>query len=381
MASQFDKVKKMNEVFLKTRVFSGEDSLSRLGVLKNKKVWVISDAFLVDNGTINQVTGNINASCTVEVCKDVIPDPPLENVASGVAKLHDVQPDVVIGFGGGSAIDTAKGIIYFAQFSGYKKPVTFIAIPTTAGTGSEVTSVTVITDKQLETKHLIASHDMLPDEVILCPSLTASVPPAITANTGLDVLTHVVEAYVSKNPTAYSDALAEKGTEMVFQYLGQCYHDGSNLDARGKMQEASNIAGSAFNIAGLGMNHAIAHQLGGTFHIPHGLANALILSEVIRKNAQDAYMCNRYATLACKLGFVAAGTPDKQAVQVFCDKIEALKREMRMPLKITDCKVSAIEFRAKLPEICSNALKDGCVESARKVFTVPEIEQVLLNVL
>ncbi len=371
----------MKQVYIKTRVFSGQDSLERLRKFTDKKIWLVCDGFLVDNGTVNLITSKISKSNKVVVCKDVIPDPPLENIAKGVALLKNIQPDVIIAFGGGSAIDTAKGIIYFAPLSGYDKKPKFVAIPTTSGTGSEVTSVTVITDKEMETKHLVVSHDMLPDEVILCPQLTMSVPASITANTGMDVLTHVLEAYVAKNSNAYSDALAEKGVELVFQYLKTCYDRGEDLEARGKMQEASNIAGSAFNIAGLGMNHAIAHQLGGTFHIPHGLANTLILNEVIKKNSEDAYMRSRYATIARKMGFASFQESDEVAVMHLCEKIDECKAEMKMPTRITECKVSAEDVKAKMPEMCENALKDGCVPQARMVYTKADIEKILLSVL
>ena len=371
----------MKEVYINTRVFSGVDCLEHLRELKNKKVWLISDAFLVDNGTVNELTNNIDGTNQVTICKDVIPDPPLENVATGVANLLKLKPDVVIAFGGGSAIDTAKGILYFANNAGYKKQVLFIAVPTTSGTGSEVTSVTVITDKALQTKHLIADHSMLPNEVLLAPQFTASVPPAITANTGVDVLTHVIEAYVASNSGAYSDALAEKGVEMVFENLQECYSNGSNMEARSKMQEASNIAGTSFNIAGLGMNHAIAHQLGGMFHIPHGLANALILTEVIKKNSEDAYMKNRYATLSRKMNFASATDSDDVAVALFCDKIDTLKRNMQMPMRITECKVDENELKSKMTELCSNALKDGCVQTARLPYSTSDVERILLNVL
>ena len=168
---------------------------------------------------------------------------------------------------------------------------------------------------------------------------------------------------------------------MVFDYLEKCYFHGDDMEARSKMQEASNIAGTSFNIAGLGMNHAIAHQLGGMFHIPHGLANALILTQVIKMNAQDAYMKSRYATLARKNGFATEQDSDDVAVNNLCNKIEECMRNMKMPMRISECKVDANELRNKLPELCANALKDGCVGSARKVFSTQEIESVLLSVL
>ena len=371
----------MKEVYVNSRIFSGVDCLDHLKELEGKKVWLICDAFLVDNGTVRDITNKINSTNEVVICKDVIPDPPLENVAGGVANLLLLQPDVVIAFGGGSAIDTAKGILYFSKFAGYKKSVQFIAVPTTSGTGSEVTSVTVITDKSLQTKHLIADHSMLPDEVLLAPQFTASVPPAITANTGIDVLTHVIEAYVATNASAYSDALAEKGVELVFEYLEKCFSNGADMEARGKMQEASNIAGTAFNIAGLGMNHAIAHQLGGMFHIPHGLANALILTQVIRTNCQNVEAKSRYAILSRKMRFAEMSDSDDVAVSKLCAKIDAYKVAMNMPSRISDCKVDASEVRAKMNELCDNALKDGCVSTARVAFSKAEIEKILLEVL
>ena len=371
----------MKQVYIKTRVFSGEDSLDRLRKFEEKKIWLIADAFLVDNGSVDQIKSKISKSNKIIVCRDVVPDPPLEVVARGVALMRNIQPDIIIAYGGGSAIDTAKGIVYFASLSGYDGKVKFIAIPTTSGTGSEVTSATVISDKELETKHLIISDELLPDEVILCPQLTVSVPPAVTANTGMDVLTHALEAYVATNANAYSDALAEKAIELVFQYLKHCYHQGTDLEARSKMQEASNLAGSAFNIAGLGMNHAIAHQLGGIFHIPHGLANSLILTEVIKKNSEDSGMRARYAIISRKLGLASFSEADGLAVDRLCDKINFCQNEMQMPRRITECKVTEAELRDKITEIYDNAMKDSSAATARMVYNRAEIETILLHVL
>ncbi len=336
---------------------------------------------MIDNGTVDQIKDRIDSSNTLKIFKDVIPDPPIENISLGVSQMLSIDPDVIIAFGGGSAIDTAKGIIYFAPEAGFKKKVNFIAIPTTSGTGSEVTSVTVITDKELKTKHVVISHDILPNEVILYPQFTVSVPPAITANTGMDVLTHVVEAYVAKNASSYSDALVEKGVAIVFKYLKKCYHNGQDLRARSKMQEASNIAGTAFNLAGLGMNHAIAHQLGGTFHIPHGLANTLVMNEVIKKNSKNKYMQSRYALIAHKLSVARSADSDEVAVEKFCNTIREAQIEMNMPLTISECNVDKNEFKSKLPDICENAVKDSCVAFARMPYSKEEVAEILLNIL
>ena len=371
----------MNQVYIKTKIFSGEDSLNRLEKFEDKKIWLIADGFLVENNSVGQISDKISSSNKVIICGDVVPDPPIEVVAKGVAMIGQIQPDIVIAFGGGSAIDTAKGVIYFAKIAGLIKKVKFIAIPTTSGTGSEVTSATVITDKKMEVKHPIIDDDLLPDEVILCPYLTVSVPPVVTANTGMDVLTHALEAYVATDANAYSDALAEKAIEFVFTYLKRCYRNGDDIEARSKMQEASNLAGFAFNIAGLGMNHAIAHQLGGIFHIPHGLANALILNKVIEANSIDCRVRLRYAILARKLNIASIDEDDVTAVNHLCEAIKKCQIEMEMPLTLSQCKVAKEDLLVKMDDLYRNAINDRCAKTANRVFTRGEIESILLAML
>ncbi len=371
----------MNQVYIKTKIFSGEDALDRLEKFEDKKIWLISDGFLVENKSIEQITNKLSSSNKVVICKDVVPDPPLEVVSKGVALMGQIHPDIVIAFGGGSAIDTAKGVLYFSRIAGYVDKVKFIAIPTTSGTGSEVSSATVITDRQMQVKHPIIDDELLPDEVILCPYLTVSVPPAVTANTGMDVLTHSIEAYVATNANAYSDALAEKAVEFVFGYLKRCYFNGNDLEARSRMQEASNLAGSAFNIAGLGMNHAIAHQLGGIFHIPHGLANAVILNAVIMENAKDCECRSRYAMLARKLNLADRYDDEYTAVMKLCEQIKNCLIEMKMPLRLSECKVTREELQDKMSLLYENAINDRCASTAKRIFSRGEIESILFNML
>ncbi len=371
----------MNQVYIKTKVVSGEDSLKRLEKFEDKTIWLIADAFLVDNGSLKQITDHLDPSNKVVVCGDVVPDPPLEVIAKGVALIHSVRPDVIIAYGGGSAIDTAKGVIYFSRLGKYEGNLRFIAIPTTSGTGSEVTSVTVISDKQTQVKYPVVDDNILPDEVILCPTLTVSVPPAVTANTGMDVLTHAIEAYVSTNANTYSDALAEKAVELVFRYLKVCYHEGTHLKARSMMQEASNLAGSAFNIAGLGMNHSIAHQLGSVFHLPHGLANAVILNAVIKKNSETSEMKHRYAILARKLNLASLEMSDEDAVGMLCSEITKCQKEMAMPLTLRECNVTEQDLRDKIDIIYQNAMNDRCTETAKYIFSKTEIVNVLFGLL
>ena len=371
----------MHQVYIKTRIFSGEDALERLEKFEEKKIWLISDSFLVENGSINNITNKLHASNKVVVCGDVVPEPPIEVIAKGVALISSIEPDIIIAYGGGSAIDTAKGVLYFARLRGYTKKIKFIAIPTTSGTGSEVTSATVISDTASQVKHPIVNDELLPDEVILCPMLTVSVPPKVTANTGMDVLTHAIEAYVSVNANSYSDALAQKACELVFGYLEKCFVNGGDLEARSRMQEASNIAGCAFNIAGLGMNHAIAHQIGALFHIPHGLANALILSEVIRHNSMICSVKMRYADLSRKLNLAESTHSDERAVEILCESIDGCMKSMDMPLDLSQCGVQRSDLEKNMRLICENALKDGCAATAARIFDFAEIESILYRML
>lgn len=350
----------MKSVYIKTKINFGENSLKRLEEIKNKNIWVICDSFLVKSGSVKNILSFINDSNKISIFDEVVPEPPLNVVGKGVALIKQINPDVVIAFGGGSAIDTAKGIIYFARQQKFIDEVNFIAIPTTSGTGSEVTSATVITDTEEKIKHAIFDDSLLPDEAILDANLTVTVPPSITANTGMDVLTHAIEAYVSKNSNVYSDALAEKSVELVIESLIKCYNKGDDLEARGKMHEASNLAGMAFNIAGLGINHSLAHQIGGMFHIPHGLATGLFLTTVIDYNCQDSNILKKYAKLVYKTGMVEKRDNDEFAVKVLKSYIISIMKLMNMPINLSECKVEKTEFN-KLKELMAvNALKDNC---------------------
>ncbi|MDO5293663.1 MAG: 1-propanol dehydrogenase PduQ [bacterium] len=368
----------MEKIINKATIYSGVDSLDRLNQIENKRVWLICDQFLVQNGSIKQIEERLQEKNQVEVFKDVVPDPPIEVIAKGIVLAAKIKPEVMIAYGGGSSIDTAKSILYFSKIAHIFKKVQFIAIPTTSGTGSEVTATTVITDQQV--KHPVTDEQLVPDEVILCPSLTVSVPPSVTANTGMDVLTHAIEAYVSVNASTYSDALAEKACELVFDSLFTCYKEGNNLEARSRMQQASNLAGSAFNMAGLGMNHAIAHQIGGKFHIPHGLANSLLLTKVIEKNCMDCKAKSRYANLSRKLGFAKKEDCDSKAVTSLVKQITNLQIQMDMPMKLSECKVKQEDLVAIIVIMSKDALQDACRLTAPSIYNNDEIVKILLSI-
>lgn len=370
----------MDSVYIKTKIFSGENSLSRLESFVNKNIWIICDNFLVKNGSIKEILKVIDNSNKVTLFDDVVPDPPLNVIGKGIAIISQLKPDIVIAYGGGSAIDTAKGIIYFAREKKIVDNIKLIAVPTTSGTGSEVTSATVITDTQEKIKHIIFDDGLLPDEAILDAKLTLTVPANITANTGLDVLTHALEAYVSKGANVYSDALAEKSVELIINSLLKCYFNGKDEISRTKMHQASNLAGIAFNNAGLGINHSIAHQLGGNFHIPHGLANALLLNSVIKFNLSSKTAYSKYAKMAYQTGMVDRNTDEKFAVMVLMEYINEIKRLMNIPRNLRECGIEKETFLNTKQNLIDNALKDGCTSSNPVKPFKEDINKILENI-
>lgn len=352
----------MDNIYIKTNIYNGENSLKHLEKFKNKVIWIICDSFLVKNGNVKTILKFIDNTNKIVIFNKVVPEPPITVIAEGVAEIKKINPQIVIGYGGGSAIDTAKGIIYFARKKEFVGKVKFIAIPTTSGTGSEVTSATVITDSETKTKHAIFDDLLLPDEAILDSQLTLSVPPNITANTGMDVLTHALEAYVSINANVYSDALAEKSVELLVNSLVKCYRCGDNIKAREKMQEASNLAGMAFNIAGLGINHSLAHQIGGQFHIPHGLANAIFLTKVIDFNSKNEKVLNKYSKLVYKTG-MTKNEDSKFAIKILKNYIMCIMKIMNMKTNLREFNVNKEDFENVKILMVNNSMEDTCTKS------------------
>jgi acetaldehyde dehydrogenase/alcohol dehydrogenase len=333
------------------------------------------------------------ANMASEVFSDVQADPTVETIAKGVEALRKFEPDLIIALGGGSPIDAAKAMWLFYEqpdvsfddlrlrFMDIRKRVVrfpelgrkarFIAIPTTSGTGSEVTAFSVVTDAQTGTKYPLADYAMTPHVAIVDPNLTLSVPPAVTADTGLDVLAHALESYVSVVASDFTDPLALRAIQLVFEYLPQAYRDGSNALAREKMHNASTLAGMAFTNAFLGINHALAHILGATFHLPHGRANALVMIPVIRYNAAPpkkfpAYpkyrfpqARERYAEIAAALN-LAAPTPE-EGVENLIRAIADLQAQLDLPATIQAAGVRREEFASRVRQMAEVAFDDQCV--------------------
>lgn len=375
----------MKNFGIKTNIYFGEGSLEYLQNIKGKKVFVVTDPFMVKSGTINKVTDNLIGR-EYEIFSDIVPDPPIELIVSGIEKIGKFSPDTIVALGGGSAIDAAKAIMDFSKKIVNLKEIEFIAIPTTSGTGSEVTSFAVITDKEKGVKYPIVSDELLPDSAILDPELVKSAPDFITADTGMDVLTHAIEAYVSKNATDFSDALAEKAVSLVFKYLIRAYKDGNDIEAREKMHNASCLAGLAFNAASLGINHSIAHVLGGKFHIPHGRTNAILLPHVIEYNANiSGYTSTNYSLAANKYSNLAkivglSNSNIRGNVKSLVNEIKKMQKNMNMPTSLSECGVKGDEVLKLKNEIAEIAIKDACTITNPRTPNNMEIIDILQKI-
>ena len=373
----------MRSFEIKTKIFFGDQALDRLAEIPYNKVLIITDPFMAQSSMFNLVTDPLKrANKEFEIFKDVDPDPPIEKISEGVKKMLEYKPDVLVAVGGGSAIDSSKSIREFALRVEPYAEVGLIAIPTTSGTGSEVTSFAVVSDPKEKMKYPLVSEHLTPDEAILDAELVKSVPPAITADTGMDVFTHALEACVSTNRSDFTNALAEKAIEICGVFLLRAYLDGNDTHARQKMHSASCLAGLAFNTASLGLNHGMAHQLGATFHIPHGRANAMLLPHIIEFNSdinkhsksQKEYLpaVKRYATVAQILGLSSYNKI--MTVRSLVNWVQFMLKEMDIPLSISQMgTISKEEYFNAIDRMADAALADACTATNPRVPTKEDV--------
>ena len=343
----------METFTLKPKLYFGPDALGALKELAGRRVLIVTDSFLASSGLLDKVRVHLSG-CDVTVFDQVTPDPSVELVARGVQLLREVQPDAVIAFGGGSPMDCAKAIRWSG--GGF---VPLWAIPTTAGTGSEMTAYAVLTDTAQGIKHPLVDETLLPEYAILDPSLLAGVPPSVTADTGMDVLTHAAEAYVSPKATPFTDALAEKAFVLAHENLPGAHR--GDPERRGAMLYASCLAGIAFNAAGLGICHSLAHALGGRIHMPHGRLNAILLPHVICFNSANQIAAARYAKLAKLCGLAASSRALSGAMSRLLTTLK-----MQATLTVDDPSV-----------IATDALADPCTATNPRVPTQAELVTLL----
>ncbi len=373
----------MKRFKLKTDIIFGNDALGVLKNIESESAVLFTDAFMVSSGTADAVKSYMSACRNISVFSDVKPDPPVELISQAVKFVMDVQADTVFALGGGSAIDAAKSTLMIIR-EHYGKNIKLIAIPTTSGTGSEVTQFSVISDTAAGKKIPLVDESMLPEIAVLDAELVKSVPPAITADTGFDVLTHALEAYISTEANDFSDALAEKAVELVAENLVAVYKNGNDLEARAKMHTASCLAGIAFNEVSLGINHGIAHALGAQFHIPHGRANAMLLPHVLYYNAEldikfcvknDCKTADKLEMLARRLGY-PANSPDI-GVRNMIQRIKEFQRLLKIPTTLGDAGVTRSQYEKVKDFLVESALADACTQTNPRKATPKDVEEIL----
>ena len=386
-----------------------------LAELKDKKrAFIVTDSFLFQNGYTAPVTRALDAmGVAYTVFSDVAPDPSLACAKAGAKQMADFQPDVILALGGGSAMDAGKimWVMYehpeadfmdmAMRFSDIRKRVYtfpkmgekayFVAIPTTAGTGSEVTPFAVITDEQTGVKYPLADYELMPNMAIVDADLMMNAPKGLTAASGIDAVTHALEAYASMLATDYTDPLALQALKMIFEYLPRAYENGpKDPVAREKMANAATIAGMAFANAFLGVCHSMAHKLGAFHHLPHGVANALMIEEVLRFNAAEVpvkmgtfpqydhpHTLSRYAEVSSYLGI--PGATDREKLEGLIEKLRQLKKTVGIRDTIRDYGIDEADFLARLDDMTQQAFDDQCTGANPRYPLMKEIKQMYLN--
>jgi len=368
----------LNSFYLPTKILIGENALGEI-INAKKRVFVVTDRFMYESGRVSYVTDIVRETAgESEIFYDVTPDPDISIISSGVEKILDFKPDIIIALGGGSPIDAAKAIMYFASRQGNMNECHFVAIPTTSGTGSEVSRFAVISDKEKEIKYPLIDDKLLPDIAVLDPSLVASLPPAVTADTGIDVWTHAIEAFISTGRTDFSDAMAEKAIKLVYRYLLKTYREPDNLKYRQRMHNASCLAGAAFSNAGLGINHSMAHALGAKFHIPHGRANGILIPYVMSFNAgctsKLTQTATRYAKISRLLNLETAST--RQSALNLIRTARHFIEELGMPSSIKAAGIGETEFENALDELAEAAYADRCTATNPEPVSKEDIIEI-----
>ena len=371
-------------------IYYGKGTLETLKTLKGKRaIIVVGGGSMKRFGFLDKAVDYLKeAGLEVQLFENVEPDPSVETVMKGAEAMRQFQPDWIISMGGGSPIDAAKAMWAFYEypettfedlitpfnFPELRQKAKFLAIPSTSGTATEVTAFSVITDYAKGIKYPLADFNITPDVAIVDPELAETMPKTLTAHTGMDALTHAIEAYVSTLHTPFTDPLAIKAIQMVFDYLPDSFN--GDMAAREQMHYAQCLAGMAFSNALLGIVHSMAHKTGAAFstgHIPHGCANAIYLPYVIKYNAKNAEA--RYADIARSIGLT--GNTDAELTQALCDKIDEYNVKLEIPKTLQAFGINEAEFKEKVAKIAELAVGDACTGSNPRPITPAEMEKLL----
>lgn len=354
-------------------IYHGKDSLEVLKSLEGKKAFiVIGGGSMKRFGFLDKVLSYLKeAGMETKVFEGVEPDPSVETVMKGAKEMEEFNPDWIVSIGGGSPIDAAKAMWIFYEYPYFtfekaivpfglpklRRKAKFVAIPSTSGTATEVTAFSVITDYKAKIKYPLADFEITPDIAIVDPSLAETMPEKLVAHTGMDALTHAIEAYTASLRSNFTDPLALKAIEMVNMHLVNSFK--GDMEARGEMHEAQCLAGMAFSNALLGIVHSMAHKVGAVFHIPHGCANAIFLPYVIKYNRKACE--DRYAQIARHIGL--KGESERVLTDALIDLINKFNKELNIPSSMKEYGIDENEFKANLKFIAHNAVLDPCTGS------------------
>lgn len=354
-------------------IYHGKDSLAVLKSLEGKKAFiVIGGGSMKRFGFLDKVLSYLKeANMETKVFEGVEPDPSVETVMKGAKEMEEFNPDWIVSIGGGSPIDAAKAMWIFYEYPDFtfekaivpfglpklRRKAKFVAIPSTSGTATEVTAFSVITDYKAKIKYPLADFEITPDIAIVDPSLAETMPEKLVAHTGMDALTHAIEAYTASLRSNFTDPLALKAIEMVNMHLVNSFK--GDMEARGEMHEAQCLAGMAFSNALLGIVHSMAHKVGAVFHIPHGCANAIFLPYVIKYNRKACE--DRYANIARHIGL--KGESERELTDALIDLINKFNKELNIPSSMKEYGIDENEFKANLKFIAHNAVLDPCTGS------------------
>jgi len=369
-------------------IFFGKGAISELKTLKGdfKRAYIVTGGVIPKLGWLDKLD-TVLKECGMQTRAfvDVEPDPSVETVMRGAKEMLEFEPDIIVAIGGGSAIDAAKAMWIFYEYPELtlediikdvpklRKKAVLAAIPSTSGTGSEVTSFMVITDHKTMIKYPIADYDITPDIAILDTDLTASMPKTLVAYTGMDALTHAIEAYVGNERSSFTRPLAIHAIQMICAYLLDSYH--GDIDARGEMHVAQCIAGMAFTNAKLGITHSLAHKMGAAFELPHGLCNAILLPYVMKYNAKEPRALRYYANITRRMGL--DGLAQKNMLNSLIDGINKLNHDLNIPYCLKDAGVSEFKFNMHKEYISEQAFLDPCTESNPRATTKEDLLRLL----